>query len=149
MRGHRHERLLADDSVLGEPSVEVEHVLLPDLTRLAAEPRRQERVDDAIANRETRDARSDRLDLTGAIRQRDEPRRSRKRKLSAGDHRVAKIEGARTDPHEDLPGLGLRDVLIDEVESIKAGEARMTVGTQRSSFRDYGWTSAGGRTDRR
>jgi hypothetical protein len=154
VRGHRHKRLLADDSVLGQPSVEVEHILLADLAQLAAKPRWQERVDDAIADREARDARSDRLDLAGAIRQRDEPRRSRKRKLAAGDHRVAKIERTRTDPDKDLPGLGLGDVLVDEVESVNAGEARMTVGTQLSSFLDcaevrrcsarcVGWRSLG------
>jgi hypothetical protein len=43
-----------------------------------------------------------------------------------------------------LAGLGPGDVLIDEVERIKTGEARMTVGTQRSSFLDSGDTSAGG-----
>jgi hypothetical protein len=87
---------------------------------LPPKPRWQKRVDDAIADREARDVRSDRLDLAGAIRQRDEPPRSRKRKLAAGDHRVPKIERARTDPHEDLPGLGQGDVLIGDVESIKS-----------------------------
>ena len=53
---------------------------------------------------------------------------------------VAKIEGAHTDPDEDLSGLGLGDVLADEIESLNAGEPRMTVGTQRVYFLDYGCT---------
>src|SRR4051812_27284438 len=70
---------------------------------------------------------------------------------AASTYCVAKLRELarnRTEPHEDLPGLGPGNVLIDEVESIKAGEARMTVGTQRSSFLDFPHTSAaGGRID--
>ena|SRR5437016_2807156 len=78
------------------------------LARLAAEPIREEAVDDAIAGLEARDARADRLDGPGRVRDGNQGDLLARSVAALERDEVAIIERHGADADEDLAGARLR-----------------------------------------